>query len=403
MKKKQILALLIFIILRCLAALPGAEDSCLLVELSDAQEGNLVHFCSSEGYIKGKVVTTYPSIGKALIEVASNEIALLAKQTEKIYVITPGIAEAIENAGKFVRNGDLSLSKERFNEAISYYKQAENIKVYPGYHAATHRKLLKAAQLAKERVENKRRQSERVFMEWCIARGIPIDHIEAQGLWATSKEKRALYPEKYCKACDGAGVVVCKKCAGRGKKPVIDCRKCERGKVECAICGGSGKIVCDKCKGEGKYVGDCPYCSGIGLTGCPRCSGLGKIPCPICKGKGEITEYRDTVFFDDDGNTHHTYQRVRSPCPNCSGTGYIPCSICNEAGQIRCPKCAGKGRMLIKCEKCKGSGGIICSDCRGTGKITCPHCHGHYGHLEDCLSCKGRGLIECPNCTGIKP
>ncbi|MCW5940729.1 MAG: hypothetical protein KIS66_00765 [Fimbriimonadaceae bacterium] len=50
------------------------------------------------------------------------------------------------------------------------------------------------------------------------------------------------------------------------------------------------------------------------------------------------------------------------------------CKTCKGSGNVKCPKCDGKGRIYgflssEECKHCEGSGIKKCGVCRGTGKV----------------------------------
>jgi DnaJ-class molecular chaperone len=51
------------------------------------------------------------------------------------------------------------------------------------------------------------------------------------------------------------------------------------------------------------------------------------------------------------------------------------CRTCHGKGNIKCPKCGGKGRTFgfmggeTPCKHCEGSGEVKCGVCHGKGKI----------------------------------
>ncbi len=73
------------------------------------------------------------------------------------------------------------------------------------------------------------------------------------------------------------------------------------------------------------------------------------------------------------------------------------CTQC-ENGKVKCPKCAGDGKLDVKCKKCdgtgfyeKGGGRVMCNDCRGKGVYKDVECGcGKTGNKTDCTNCKGK-------------
>lgn len=90
-----------------------------------------------------------------------------------------------------------------------------------------------------------------------------------------------------------------------------------------------------------------------------------------------------------------SWDEISKPCPSCNGTGVrhnAPCERCN--GGRKCTNCRGKGKVTIlskrtvPCAACNGSG--KCTACGGTGKgdVKCAKCAGRgrsvaYGRAEE--------------------
>lgn len=82
------------------------------------------------------------------------------------------------------------------------------------------------------------------------------------------------------------------------------------------------------------------------------------------------------------------------------------CLTCQGSGKIKCPNCAGFGRVDQKqsapCNPCKGTGKyskrlqnstVTCPFCKGSGSVTTSK------HVA-CTRCRELGWIACPACGG---
>ena len=78
------------------------------------------------------------------------------------------------------------------------------------------------------------------------------------------------------------------------------------------------------------------------------------------------------------------------------------CDKCEMNGKILCPKCAGKGQLIVDCPDCQG-GVVTCPNCKGSGQVICQQCKGTGGHWTSiCNSCLGTGETtkRCKYCNG---
>lgn len=65
-----------------------------------------------------------------------------------------------------------------------------------------------------------------------------------------------------------------------------------------------------------------------------------------------------------------------------------------EVAQERnCPKCHGKGTIIMRCHRCYGDGGRPCPTCNKKRVVPCA-CK---GSDDDCPKCEGTGWRPCPN------
>lgn len=91
---------------------------------------------------------------------------------------------------------------------------------------------------------------------------------------------------------------------------------------------------------------------------CKKCNGDGEIQCPVCEGRGKVLK----------------------PCEICNGTGYtrVKCPVCNGVDSEACERCSGKGDVEAECPvNAEPEEFITCKKCGGNKKITCPECNGN--------------------------
>jgi hypothetical protein len=86
-----------------------------------------------------------------------------------------------------------------------------------------------------------------------------------------------------CRACRGQGMATCRTCGGFGTIEAAS-------RAKCTQCDGTGKYVlmskktttsCSFCRGKG-------YTESIGRVTCKTCNGKGWVKCPRCAGSGKV-------------------------------------------------------------------------------------------------------------------
>ena len=92
--------------------------------------------------------------------------------------------------------------------------------------------------------------------------------------------------------------------------------------VACGTCNIFGRVSCNSCQGTGEKSSRCSGCGGDGYT--------------------------STIDHRASGGSNHSIAN-RQHCIKCNGRGRIDerCSSCNGKGEIKCPKCEGRKKILV--------------------------------------------------------